>query len=78
MHTEGEQKFCISHILKNIKARPPTPLLSSCYLILLAFFESFYVLLQLFGHRHFEQALRQFTGCKLTLLPQYDSQRPSD
>jgi hypothetical protein len=21
MHTEGEQKFCISHILKNIKAR---------------------------------------------------------
>jgi hypothetical protein len=24
MHTEGEQKFCISHILKNIKARPPS------------------------------------------------------
>jgi hypothetical protein len=23
MHTEGEQKFCISHILKNIKARSP-------------------------------------------------------
>ena len=23
MHTEGEQKYCISHILKNIKVRPP-------------------------------------------------------
>jgi len=41
MHTEGEQKYCISHILKNIMVRPPSPpfsLFLACVVVGMFFF----------------------------------------
>jgi hypothetical protein len=88
MHTEGEQKYCISHILQNIKARPPTSpflglgicfsLLSACSLVQLSTCVSIPQFFCFFGARHYTITV-EHVGMHEPYdvsLRQYDSQRP--